>query len=731
MQRLPDEAVRLIRSTAVITDVCDIVMALFDNSIDAAATRFRIDVHLDQLTVVAKDNGCGIPESHLQVLGQRYYSTKLASSTSHSYRPETQSIGFRGEALASISQIGVLDVVTRAAGSSQAYRCAIRNERLLFSGKADAERLEGYSTVVKVTNIFASQPVRQRIVSDAEKRVIDNIRSRLQVRSLAYPDIAMQMFKSPGTTSVFSLSPTSSLNLRLAQIYGPAVARHLDFITLDYDGYRLRGSISRAPILGRIQHIFVDGCMWDSPELASVIRSVLSTSDYMSKSNSSDLAEHPNKVRALHPMFVLSISRRTDTDTYSSQVDYRTRSGEFKVTAEIKRLVVLACIKFLRKLSMISDSQMQSVMASAKLAQSLVPTSVGQKRPSDSSHYEHAKQQDAALSSAKRVSAVVTNRRFPIRSSAQRPAHCLPSSYSDQSATKDKADIPIPVADNPWKSSMCTAYRQLPLDIALLEIIGQADSKFIMCKERGQAEWLVAIDQHAADERVRLEASYAELNHTLYEISALSPEQPVTMVEGISVLVPPATAVMSMHNASVLAGLNNRLRMLGIRLSVPELTTPSIPVEGSEVAVQIMCVPSALAPRLARSRNGSDGFAKELLLSVASWFGENRDALLARQSWQSQPSSRTRSSPPAQSCPEDELASLDDAWPMLVGVPTVILDTLKSISCRGAVKFNEQLSRDECRAIVLRLAACRFPGFCAHGRRSVARVATLDRPENA
>ncbi|KAJ2781146.1 hypothetical protein GGI15_003307 [Coemansia interrupta] len=432
MQRLSDEAVRLIRSTAAITDVCDIVMALFDNT--------------------------------------------------------------------------------------------------------DADCLEGYSTVVKVTNIFASQPVRQHIVSDTAKKLIDNIRSRLQVRSLAYPNVAMQMFKSPSTTSVFSLSSTSSLNQRLAQIYGPAIARLLDFTTLEYEGYRLRGSISRTPVLGRIQHIFVDGCLLNSPELTSTIRSVLGASDYIS--------------------------------------------------------------------------------------------------------------------------------------------------YSDQ----DKVDIRIPVADNPWKSSMCAAYRQLPLDIASLEVIGQADSKFIMCKERSQGGWLVAIDQHAADERIRLEASYTELNHVLYEISVLSSEQPVTMVEGISVLVPPATATMSTHNAGILSGLNGRLRMLGIRVSVPGLAAVNIPAESGELEVQVLCVPSALAPRLAKSKSGSDGFAKELLVSVASWFGENQDALLPRQNWPSPSSSRIRPPPPTQPCLEDELSSLDDAWPMLVGVPTVILDTLKSVSCRGKMK---------------------------------------------
>ncbi|KAJ1896603.1 DNA mismatch repair protein, partial [Kickxella alabastrina] len=700
MQRLPDETMRLIRSGTAITDIGDIAMALLDNSIDAGATRFRFEMSLDQFSVAAKDNGCGIPGASMDVLGQRYFTSKNYQGWDrrHKLLLGKKTIGYRGEALASISQIGIVDIISRDSESKRAFRCTVRNEKRIFGGSCALDLLDGYNTVVRVTNIFASHPVRQRIVGETAKRVADDIRFKLQVRSLGCPEIAIQLVKSTENTVVFSYNSTLSLNQRVSQIYGPSIAHGLDFIALDYDDYRLYGSMSRTPILNRIQHIFADGYVWDSPELIGIIRSVLTMSDYTNKTNTIGNLESSTRSRALHPMFILTITRRCAKDTLSSRIDHRTRRDSFEVTAEIKHLVVVACIKFLRKLGLMDDSQIRSAMLLVS-----GPKQFGTKRRFECTPEGiHAnserldtggKRQDALPSVLSTGSMHCTNSRFPIRTSSQLPRqnNCKSScAFPGSFGTRVRREIPFAGAMNSSDSGM-------PIDIAALQVIGQADQKFIMCRE--PAIWLVAIDQHAADERVRLEINYSKLSHTLGAISRLPLAHPASMADGISLLIPPVLVALSKHNYDVVMGLQERLRLLGIQLATPEMAEPGGLVRHSDTAVHITCVPTVLAPRLRSSGQGGDGFAKEFLVAAAGWCLEHHAA--------------------PNTCPmslqREAEANLDNAWPALVSVPGIFLDTLKSISCRGAVKFNESLDLGECRAIVEQLAACKFPEFCAHG----------------
>ncbi|KAJ1805403.1 DNA mismatch repair protein, partial [Coemansia sp. RSA 2598] len=235
-----------------------------------------------------------------------------------------------------------------------------------------------------------------------------------------------------------------------------------------------------------------------------------------------------------------------------------------------------------------------------------------------------------------------------------------------------------------------------PIDIESLRVIGQADKKFIVCRE-ARGPWLVAVDQHAADERIRLELSYSLLSSALAAVSSLGPDQPITMVDGICVLFPPVAVAMSRHNAAALLDLQDRLRLLGLQISASEASGcgPSAPAPET-VDVRLLCAPSVIAPRLRGSGQGAGRFAKEMLLSIAGWCADHPGALYLQMQG-------------------DEEHAFGDAWPRLIGVPRIFLETLKSISCRGAVKFNEQLSRNECQDMIARLAKCTFPMFCAHG----------------
>ncbi|KAJ1734969.1 DNA mismatch repair protein [Coemansia biformis] len=247
------------------------------------------------------------------------------------------------------------------------------------------------------------------------------------------------------------------------------------------------------------------------------------------------------------------------------------------------------------------------------------------------------------------------------------------------------------------------------VDVSSLQVIGQADRKYIMCQAGGV---LVAIDQHAADERARLEGYFDDLCAMLVQLSRLSEGQPASAAEGVSVLMPAVPVALSRHDAAAVGRVAAGLRQLGIQLA-PKAADTGAQGEGDRCVLHMVCAPTALVPRLVGREGRSEGFAVELLLAAAEWLASGAQGSTYAAS---------------RSCAADE--GLAGAWPALAALPGVVVDTVRSMACRGAITFNESLSLSECRAVVDRLAQCQFPWFCAHGRRSTAPIAPLAWPES-
>ncbi|KAI9474639.1 histidine kinase-like ATPase [Coemansia mojavensis] len=307
---LPPETVRSIRSTFTIPDVSSVVIALLENSIDACATRIQVQVDLAQRFVEVKDDGCGIAGSEFSKLGKRFMTSKHGQIQSE---PGRKMLGYRGEALASMSVIGIVEVKSRHKGMT--FRCLTRNEQQIFCESCNTSSLDVYATTVRISSLFAQFPVRQALLSESAKKTTEKIKQMLQTRLLAYPEIALQFIADSTGSQSFTYAKAQSLNRRAAQIYGPMVAQLLDTISLDYGSYSLYGSISREPVQGRIQHIFIDSRPCTALELIGIVRSTLMTESYSALGRSESAAQLPKT-----PAFVLNISCKSCT-SYTPNVD--------------------------------------------------------------------------------------------------------------------------------------------------------------------------------------------------------------------------------------------------------------------------------------------------------------------------------------------------------------------------------------------------------------------------
>ncbi|KAJ2451749.1 DNA mismatch repair protein [Coemansia sp. RSA 2336] len=536
-----------------------------------------------------------------------------------------------------MSAIGIVEVKSRHKGT--AFRCLVRNEQQVFCERCDASSLDVFTTAVRISSLFAQFPVRQALLNETAKKITEKIKQLLQIRLLAYPDIALQFIAGSTGTQSFTYAKVQSLNQRVAQVYGPMVAQSLDTVSLDYGSYSLNGSISREPVQGRIQHIFIDSRPCTALDLVSIVRSTLMTESYSALGRSESAAQL-TKV----PAFVLNISCKSST-SYTSDVDY----------LEIRRLLVLTCVKFLRKYGLISDTQMQAALSAAE-----------------------------SPSGAKRVL------NWDNAMGSERKRRSNDYAITNSSSSRSNA---CPFAGNSEISSIEQKFTCIT-DVSGLQVIGQADDKYILCQQDG---WLVAIDQHAADERIRLEKLFDDYTETLHRVSeAASTTNSIAEVEGISILVPPVEVRLSSHAWSKISSVNAELKQLGIQLAAQ--TLPVVDEPGMCLA-HIVAAPTGFALRL----SSSDSFASELLYEASEWAANNALLMSTQRQLASQ-------------CMQETASDVSRWWPVLANAPQIMVETLKSIACRGALKFNEHLSKHQCQQLVDQLQQCKFPGYCAHGR---------------
>lgn len=133
------------------------------NSIDAGASAITVTVAAHDLSFRVEDDGRGIQPDSFTALAVRYHSSKHAAC--NSLAAGFRSLGYRGEALASIAEVAQLEVSSRSAGSFETFCKVVRAGSVARCGPV-LEQLQQHGTLVVVKHFLASQPVRRRHVMD-------------------------------------------------------------------------------------------------------------------------------------------------------------------------------------------------------------------------------------------------------------------------------------------------------------------------------------------------------------------------------------------------------------------------------------------------------------------------------------------------------------------------------------------------------------------------------------
>lgn len=214
------------------------VKELVENSLDAGANEIVIVVESGgQRLIQITDNGCGIPADELQRAVERYTTSKI-ENIDDLFNIET--LGFRGEALASIASVSELDIISSVNGEEGAE---INCRNGIASSIKPAPGIKG--TQITVQNLFYNTPARRKFLKSprVELRQIVMMVKRL---ALAYPDVALTLIADQ--KNIISLTP-ESLEDRIVSLFDPTYRDQLLPIHVEKGDYAFSGYIGNLNLI--------------------------------------------------------------------------------------------------------------------------------------------------------------------------------------------------------------------------------------------------------------------------------------------------------------------------------------------------------------------------------------------------------------------------------------------------------------------------------------------------
>lgn len=152
IEALPQKTIRAIGSTSAISDPCSVVKELVDNALDASATSLQVEISENTVDVIQlKDNGHGISPEDQQNVCKRAFTSKI-QSLDDLKNVGGSSLGFRGEALASVAEMSGLVTVTTRVESEVAGRCLKYGRNGELTGYVDLARFFGLCATTKLAS---------------------------------------------------------------------------------------------------------------------------------------------------------------------------------------------------------------------------------------------------------------------------------------------------------------------------------------------------------------------------------------------------------------------------------------------------------------------------------------------------------------------------------------------------------------------------------------------------
>ena len=265
---LSDQTISQIAAGEIIENPASIIKELVENAIDANADRISIrlsDNLLDEIRIA--DNGDGIEKSQIHKAFSRHATSKLRTISD---LDRITSLGFRGEALASIANISQMECVSKTAESDFAYRFTVEKGVVSHGEPVGAP----VGTTMIVRDIFYNTPVRKKFLNTTTKE-IRSIVEVVELLALSHQNVSIHLSRNQKTL-LHSKVSDDKIN-HIYSILGKDIAKNLLPISFDTESYKIEGFIGNN-LLHRAtpdrEFLFVNGRGVKSSDIARAIRKV-------------------------------------------------------------------------------------------------------------------------------------------------------------------------------------------------------------------------------------------------------------------------------------------------------------------------------------------------------------------------------------------------------------------------------------------------------------------------
>lgn len=250
---LPPELVNLIAAGEVIERPSSVVKELLDNALDAGARRVVVTIEDGGKQLIrVVDDGCGMDEANLRTSVLPHATSKITQADDL-YRIST--MGFRGEALASVSAVAKLRMVSRPADQAEGHEIRIAGRELQSAQAAGCPA----GTTVEVRDLFFNVPARRRFLRGSATET-GHINEEVSRAALSRPDVAFELSNNGRTT--INLPASATRRDRVAKFYGPELAEALLCVDREERGLCLEAYAAppgQSRATAQWQYVFVNG----------------------------------------------------------------------------------------------------------------------------------------------------------------------------------------------------------------------------------------------------------------------------------------------------------------------------------------------------------------------------------------------------------------------------------------------------------------------------------------
>ena len=238
---LDDLTINKIAAGEVIERPASVVKELLENSIDAGSKNITVEIKNGGISMIRiTDDGSGIAQDDMEIAFERHATSKIRRADDLA---KVTSMGFRGEALASIAAISKVEMISKKNNSNSAFKIVVEGGKTIEF----CETARNVGTTITVENLFYNTPVRYKFLKKdyTEAGYIEDVVNRLALVNL---NVAIKLVSNGKT--ILQTSGMGDLKKVIYNIYGKDTALETVDVDYEYEEIRVSGVVGN-PVIAR------------------------------------------------------------------------------------------------------------------------------------------------------------------------------------------------------------------------------------------------------------------------------------------------------------------------------------------------------------------------------------------------------------------------------------------------------------------------------------------------